>query len=87
MSKKQEKRLGIDLDGPDQVLLLMGNEAIARGVLEAGASVASAYPGTPSSEIIDRLANVAKTSNMYVEWSINEKVACPRDALSRAERS
>ncbi|MCP4754500.1 MAG: indolepyruvate ferredoxin oxidoreductase [Proteobacteria bacterium] len=55
--------------------LLMGNEAIARGALEAGMSVAAGYPGTPSSEIIESLARVSKDSNLYVEWSANEKVA------------
>jgi indolepyruvate ferredoxin oxidoreductase alpha subunit len=55
--------------------LLMGNEAIARGALEAGVNVASGYPGTPSSEIIETLAKVAKERNLYVEWSTNEKVA------------
>ena len=55
--------------------LLMGNEAIARGALEAGVSVADGYPGTPSSEIIETLAKVAKDQNLYVEWSVNEKVA------------
>ncbi len=55
--------------------LLMGNEAIARGALEAGISVASGYPGTPSSEIIESLAKAAKERNLYVEWSTNEKVA------------
>jgi indolepyruvate ferredoxin oxidoreductase alpha subunit len=55
--------------------LLMGNEAIARGALEAGVSVATGYPGTPSSEIIERLATVSKKRNLYVEWSVNEKVA------------
>jgi indolepyruvate ferredoxin oxidoreductase, alpha subunit len=55
--------------------LLMGNEAIARGALEAGISVASGYPGTPSSEIIESLAKVAEERNLYVEWSTNEKVA------------
>ncbi len=39
--------------------LLMGNEAIARGALEAGVSVAAGYPGTPSSEIIESLAKVS----------------------------
>jgi indolepyruvate ferredoxin oxidoreductase alpha subunit len=57
------------------VQLLMGNEAIARGALEAGVGVAAAYPGTPSTEIIDTLAGAAKDLNMYVEWSVNEKVA------------
>lgn len=55
--------------------LYMGNEAIARGALEAGISVASGYPGTPSSEIIESLAKAAKDRNLYVEWSTNEKVA------------
>jgi len=55
--------------------LLMGNEAIARGALEAGISVASGYPGTPSSEIIESLAKAAKERNLYVAWSTNEKVA------------
>ncbi|MBU2647708.1 4Fe-4S binding protein [bacterium] len=53
----------------------MGNEAIARGALEAGMSVAAGYPGTPSSEIIESLAKVARDRNLYVEWSVNEKVA------------
>jgi indolepyruvate ferredoxin oxidoreductase alpha subunit len=56
-------------------VLFMGNEAIARGALEAGVSVASGYPGTPSSEVIENLATVAKERNLYVEWSTNEKVA------------
>ena len=55
--------------------LVMGNEAIARGALEAGVSVAAGYPGTPSSEIIETLAKVSKDQNLYVEWSVNEKVA------------
>jgi indolepyruvate ferredoxin oxidoreductase alpha subunit len=55
--------------------LLMGNEAIARGAIEAGISVATGYPGTPSSEIIDNLSKISKERNIYVEWSINEKVA------------
>jgi indolepyruvate ferredoxin oxidoreductase alpha subunit len=55
--------------------LLMGNEAIARGALEAGVSVAAGYPGTPSSEIIESLAKVSRDSKLYVEWSVNEKVA------------
>ena len=55
--------------------LVMGNEAIVRGALEAGVNVASGYPGTPSSEIIESLSKVAKERNLYVEWSVNEKVA------------
>ena len=56
-------------------LLLMGNEAIARGALEAGVKVAAGYPGTPSSEIIENLARASAERDMYVEWSVNEKVA------------
>ncbi len=56
-------------------VLFLGNEAIARGALEAGVSVAAAYPGTPSSEVIESLAGVARERNLYVEWSVNEKVA------------
>ena len=52
--------------------LMIGNEAIARGAYEAGATVAAAYPGTPSTEII---TNFAKFPGVYAEWSPNEKVA------------
>lgn len=55
--------------------LLLGNEAIARGALEAGISVATAYPGTPSTEIVETLAEVGERYGVYVEWSTNEKVA------------
>ena len=54
---------------------MLGNEAIARGAIEAGVQVAAAYPGTPSSEILETLAGVAKELDIYVEWSTNEKVA------------
>ena len=57
------------------VQLLMGNLAFARGCLEAGVQVAAAYPGSPSSEIVEDLAKVARDRGMYVEWSTNEKVA------------
>ena len=60
---------------PGEKLLLLGNEAIARGALEAGISSATAYPGTPSTEIIESLAPVAEKYGVYVEWSANEKVA------------
>lgn len=58
-----------------RVLLMLGNEAIARGALEAGVQVATAYPGTPSSEIVGSLSRWAKEYRIYVEWSTNEKVA------------
>ncbi len=66
---------GIAANAPQTIQLMMGNEAIARGALEAGIGVAAAYPGNPSSEIIETLAKAAKERNLYVEWSINEKVA------------
>lgn len=52
--------------------LMSGNEAVARGAWEAGVQVAAAYPGTPSTEI---LQNVALYDEIYAEWSANEKVA------------
>lgn len=60
---------------PGSKILLLGNEAIARGALEAGISVATTYPGTPASEIGDTLARVAKDAGIYFEYSVNEKVA------------
>ena len=65
----------IAVDAPGTRQLLMGNEAIARGALEAGIRVAAAYPGNPSSEIITTLAQAAKERGLYAEWSVNEKVA------------
>ncbi|MFA5576765.1 MAG: indolepyruvate ferredoxin oxidoreductase subunit alpha [Tissierellaceae bacterium] len=52
--------------------LLTGNEAMARGAFEAGVLVAAAYPGTPSTEILE---NISKYDEIYSEWSVNEKVA------------
>ncbi len=54
---------------------MLGNEAIARGAIEAGVRVAAAYPGTPSTEIVETLLNHRQDLDMYVEWSVNEKVA------------
>ncbi len=56
-------------------MLLLGNEAIARGALEAGVAVAATYPGTPSSEISANFFQIAKESPLYFEYSTNEKVA------------
>lgn len=56
-------------------LALMGNEAIARGVLEAGIYVVTGYPGTPSSEVIMTLQEYGKGLDIYVEWAVNERVA------------
>jgi indolepyruvate ferredoxin oxidoreductase alpha subunit len=52
--------------------LLSGNEAVARGAWEAGCRVAAAYPGTPSTEILE---NIIEYPEINAEWSINEKVA------------
>ena len=52
--------------------LLQGNEAVARGLYEAGVTVVSSYPGTPSTEITE---NAAKYEELYCEWAPNEKVA------------
>ncbi|MCP3175564.1 indolepyruvate ferredoxin oxidoreductase subunit alpha [Desulfuromonas sp. KJ2020] len=61
----------------NQVQLLMGNEAIGRGLLEAGCQVAAAYPGTPSTEVlqavIDRQHEAVEP--LHIEWSVNEKIA------------
>lgn len=54
--------------------LLMGNEAIALGALDAGVEFVCGYPGTPSTEIIETIYK-RKGGNVYIEWSINEKVA------------
>ncbi len=53
-------------------IIMLGNEAIARGAYEAGVKVSSAYPGTPSTEISEYLA---KFNEVYTEWAPNEKVA------------
>ena len=63
------------IDEPGRKVLLMGNEAIARGAVEAGVHYCSAYPGAPSSEILTTLARVAEHHGLYTEWSTNEKVA------------
>ncbi len=52
--------------------LMLGNEAVARGLYEAGCSFVSSYPGTPSTEITE---TVAKYDEVYAEWAPNEKVA------------
>ena len=52
--------------------LMLGNEAVARGLYEAGCSFVSSYPGTPSTEITE---SVAKYKEVYAEWAPNEKVA------------
>jgi indolepyruvate ferredoxin oxidoreductase alpha subunit len=62
-------------DAPGKEMLLLGNEAIARGALEAGVAFATCYPGTPSSEIPEQFFNISKETDLYFEYSTNEKVA------------
>ena len=62
-------------DEPGKTMLLLGNEAIARGAVEAGLAFASTYPGTPSSEISLALFQISRESDLYFEYSTNEKVA------------
>jgi len=56
-------------------IIMSGNEAIARGALEAGIGFCASYPGTPSTEIATTLHELAEDYDIYVEWSVNEKVA------------
>ena len=56
-------------------LFLLGNEAIARGAVEAGVGFVSGYPGTPASEIGDTLSRLSPDAGIHFEWSVNEKVA------------
>ena len=65
-------RIPLSVPARQVVKLLSGNEAIARGAFEAGVKVASAYPGTPSTEILE---NLARYEGVYAEWAPNEKVA------------
>ena len=63
-------------DSPGKEMLLLGNEAIARGALEAGVAFVTCYPGTPSSEIPEQFFEISQEVNdLYFEYSTNEKVA------------
>ncbi|HSL62479.1 MAG TPA: indolepyruvate ferredoxin oxidoreductase subunit alpha, partial [Desulfotignum sp.] len=62
-------------DSPGEKIMLLGNEAIARGAMEAGVAFATTYPGTPSSEISLNLFQMSWESDLYFEYSTNEKVA------------
>lgn len=55
--------------------LMLGNQAVARGLYEAGVTVVSSYPGTPSTEITEVVSTYDK-NEIYAEWAPNEKVAC-----------
>ena len=54
---------------------ILGNVAIAKGLLEAGVGLVAGYPGTPSSEIIEAVVDLRGDHPLHVEWSVNEKVA------------
>ena len=66
-----DERTDCDMSG--KKVIMLGNEAIARGAYEAGVKVSAAYPGTPSTEISESL--VKYKEDVYAEWSPNEKVA------------
>jgi TPP-dependent indolepyruvate ferredoxin oxidoreductase alpha subunit len=68
-----DSKIAVDKSG--SFLLLNGDEAVARGAVEAGVKVAASYPGTPATEILETIAEVAKNFGIYAEWSINEIVA------------
>ncbi len=65
----------ISADNPDSLVLLNGDEAVARGAIESAIKVAASYPGTPSTEILEAIAEVSRDLGIYTEWSINEIVA------------
>jgi indolepyruvate ferredoxin oxidoreductase alpha subunit len=62
-------------DTPGDTHLLLGNEAIVRGAVEAGIQVVTCYPGTPSSEVPDTFYRISPDGKYYFEYSVNEKVA------------
>lgn len=62
-------------DSPGEKIMLLGNEAIARGAVEAGVAFATTYPGTPSSEVSLNLFQMSRESDLYFEYSTNEKVS------------
>ena len=72
MNKTMHKLLN-ETDG--KKIMLLGNEAIARGAIEAGVAFATTYPGTPSSEISTNLFQVSLETDLYFEYSTNEKVS------------
>ncbi len=69
---------------PGKKTLLLGNEAIARGAIEAGVGFATTYPGTPSSEISLNLFQISGETDLYFEYSTNEKVALEVAAAAAA---
>ncbi|HIH70328.1 MAG TPA: indolepyruvate ferredoxin oxidoreductase subunit alpha [Methermicoccus shengliensis] len=66
LSRSQVRRL---------LIYALGNEAIARGLLDAGVGVITGYPGTPSTEVLESVVRLKGDADVHVEWSVNEKVA------------
>ena len=71
-TSRPSERAQPEADRTAPLLLLSGDEAVARGAYEAGVHVATGYPGTPSTEIVEALA---RFPDVDVQWSVNEKVA------------
>lgn len=71
-----DKYAGLDIlkESPGEVCVMSGNESLARGALEAGVAIATSYPGSPTTYILDNLAYAANKFGFYAEWSVNEKV-------------
>jgi indolepyruvate ferredoxin oxidoreductase alpha subunit len=63
------------INEPGRKALLLGNEGLVRGALEAGLAFASSYPGTPSSEVPNNLFALKEKAGLYMEFATNEKVA------------
>ena len=74
-SKRMTTSFKWNLDAPGKRCMFSGNEAAARGAIEATIRVVASYPGSPSVQILECLAAVAGERRIYAEWSINEKVA------------
>ena len=72
----------VDLLSDSKQELLLGNEAITRGLFEAGVKFASTYPGTPSSEVGNLLEELSEKAGMYFEFSSNEKTAMEGSAAA-----
>ena len=74
MTDKNNTRIPIEKSGT-MPTILSGSESIARAVIDAGARVAASYPGGPITGVVDKLIELAASSELYVEWSNCEKVA------------
>lgn len=79
------KREQILKGAPGTRILALGNEAVARGAIEAGVEFVTGYPGTPSTEIMETLIEAAPEAGFTAYWSVNEKVAF--DAVTGASFS